>query len=73
MVGLLHSPFTSGDLSSDLIDIAGAAQSLVASLAAGITAIEYRHQAVWLAASVISMLRAGKQEATALRKVGVLA
>lgn len=44
MVSLLCSPFTSGDLSSDPIDIAGAEQSLVASLAAGITAIEYHHQ-----------------------------
>lgn len=39
MVGLIHSPFTSGDLNSDLIDIAGAEQFGGFSLAAGIAAI----------------------------------
>lgn len=32
MVGLIHSPFTSGDLSLDFIDIPGTEQSLVVSL-----------------------------------------
>lgn len=32
MMDLVHSPFTSGNLSSDLIGIAGAEQSLVVSL-----------------------------------------
>lgn len=39
MVDLIHSSFTSGDLSSDLIDTAGAEQSLVVSLVAAIAAL----------------------------------
>lgn len=39
MVDLVHSPFTSGNLSSDVIGTAGAEQSLVVSFTAGKAAV----------------------------------